>query len=62
MLLSVHNHGLNHELVGHVIVIRLNLYEKKIVIEITINMVQPKIILITLKQKTFYNVTNIKPY
>lgn len=51
MLCGVHNHGLNHKLVGNPIISRLDSEEKKIVAEMKMNLVQLKNISATLKQK-----------
>ena len=49
MLCGVHNHWLDRKLVDHPIVIRLDIDEKKIVDEMTTNIVLPKNMLKTLK-------------
>lgn len=47
MICDIHNHALCLKLVGHPIVCRLDFEEKKLVSDMTSNMVQPKNILIT---------------
>lgn len=60
MVCGIHNHALCHKLVGLPIVLCLISEEKKLVFDMTSNMVQPKNILSTLKRKRPENVSNIK--
>lgn len=60
MVFGIHNHDLCHKLFGHPIVCSLNLEEKELVSNMTLNMVPPKNILAILKQKILQNVSNIK--
>lgn len=57
---GIHNHYICHKLVIHPIVCRLNHEEKLLVSGMTLNMVPPKNILETLKQKRSQNISNIK--
>ncbi|XP_050896317.1 protein FAR1-RELATED SEQUENCE 6-like [Lathyrus oleraceus] len=57
---GLHNHDLCEKLVGHLIVFRLILEEKGCVSDMTLNLVQPKNILTTLKRKKPENIPNIK--
>jgi hypothetical protein len=55
-----HNHETTKDLEGHLIPRRLNMEDRKLVEEMTSNMVQPKNILMTLKKRSYDNVANIK--
>lgn len=56
----IHNHALSDKLVDYPIVCRLIPEEKELVFDMTLNMVVPRNILATLKQKKPQNVSNIK--
>lgn len=45
MMCIIHKHGLDHKLVRHLNVTRLDYDEKENVVKMTMNMVQPKSIL-----------------
>lgn len=60
MACSVHNHDVDHKLACHPIVSHSSIEKKKIVTEMTTNMVLLKNILKTLEKKRFGNVANIK--
>lgn len=60
VICGIHNHDLCHNSVDHPIICRLNSEEKKLVSEMTLNMVQPRNILATLKRKIFESISNIR--
>ncbi|XP_050919001.1 uncharacterized protein LOC127136496 [Lathyrus oleraceus] len=60
MVYGIHNHYLCHKLFGQTIICLLNLEEKKLISDTTLNMVPSKNILKMLKQKIPQNVSNIK--
>lgn len=61
MVCSVHNHELDCKLAYHLIVGPLDAEEKKtFVVEMTMNMVLPKNILLTLKTKMIDSIINIR--
>lgn len=60
MIWGIHSHGLCHKLVGHPILCRMNYGENKLVFDMSLNMIEPKNILATLKRKRPGIVTNIK--
>ena len=51
MIYGTHNHDMCHKLVGHPITCRFMPREKEIVSDMTLNMMQPNKILVTLKVK-----------
>ncbi|XP_050889437.1 uncharacterized protein LOC127094676 [Lathyrus oleraceus] len=57
---GLHNHDLCQKLVSHLIVCRLTLKEKECIADMTLNLVQQKSILATLKCKRSENISNIK--
>lgn len=57
---SIHNHSLINKLVGHPIVCRLVSEERKLVSDMTLNIVAPKNIVVSLKPKRPLNISNIK--
>ncbi|XP_050877400.1 protein FAR1-RELATED SEQUENCE 5-like [Lathyrus oleraceus] len=60
VICGLHNHDLCEKLVGHPIVYRLRREEKECVVDMTLNLVQPKNIFATLKLKRPENISNIK--
>lgn len=58
MIYTVHKHGLGHKLASHSIVYCMNAEENKLVSNMTLNMIQPKNLLSTLKRKRLENVSN----
>lgn len=60
VICDLHNHDMCEKLTGHSIACRLMPEEKEIVSDMTLNMVQPKNILATLKHKIPKNILNIK--
>ncbi|XP_050890922.1 uncharacterized protein LOC127096387 [Lathyrus oleraceus] len=60
VIYGLHNHDLCEKLVGRLIACRLMLEEKKCVSDMTLNLVQPKNILTTLKCKRPENISNMK--
>ena len=60
VICGLHNHELCLKLAGHPIVCRLKPEEKTCISEMTLNLVQPKNILATLKRKEPDNIANIK--
>lgn len=60
MICGLHNHDLCLKLADHPRVYRLKLKEKECVADMTLNLVQAKNILATLKQKRPENTSNIK--
>lgn len=59
MICGLHNHALSHKLAGYPIVYHLNYENKKLDFEMTMNMVQSKNILATLKRKILKSGINI---
>ncbi|XP_050919284.1 uncharacterized protein LOC127136806 [Lathyrus oleraceus] len=57
---ALHNHDLCKKFVGHPIVYHLMPKEKECVSNMTLNLIQSKIILATLKRKRLKNISNIK--
>lgn len=60
MIYGLHNHDICEKLVGHPNAGRLMLKEKEFVLDMTLNLVQPKNILATLKRKRLENIPNIR--
>lgn len=60
VICDIHNHDMRHKLVSHLIACLLNPEEKEIISNLTLNMVQPKNILTTLKRKRPQDISNIK--
>lgn len=60
VICDLHNHDLYEKSVGHPSVCRLMLEETKYVADMTLNLVQPKNILTTLKRKRPRNISNTK--
>lgn len=60
VIFGIHNHALNNKLFDHPIVCLLILEEGELILDMTLNMVVPKNILASLKQKKPLNVSNIK--
>lgn len=60
VICGVHNHGLGHKLANHMIVCHMNVKEKKLVSDITLNMDQSKNILSNLKRKRSKSISNIR--
>lgn len=59
MICGLHNHEMFQKLVGHPTAYPLIPKEKEIVSDMTLNIVQPKNILTTLKRKRSKNISNI---
>ncbi|XP_058759135.1 uncharacterized protein LOC131632404 [Vicia villosa] len=60
VICGLHNHELCAKLQGHPIACRLNLVEKASIKDLSLNFVQPKNILVTLKRKEPDNISNIR--
>lgn len=60
VICGFHNHGMCEKLVEHPIACRLMSEEKEIISDMTLNMVQPKNKLATLKRKRLGNISNIR--
>ena len=60
ILNRLHNHSMNSKLEGHLLFGRLNEKDKKIVVDLKWNMVEPKNILMNLKDKRNDNLINLK--
>lgn len=60
VIFGIHNHALNDKLVRHPIVCCLVPKYMELVSDMTLNMVAPKNILASLKQKRPLNISNIK--
>lgn len=60
VICDLHNNDMCERLVGHPIVCRLMPEEKECVADMTLNLVQPKNMLATLKHKRPKNISNIK--
>ncbi|XP_050893360.1 uncharacterized protein LOC127099673 [Lathyrus oleraceus] len=60
VICGLHNHDLCEKIVGHPSVCQLMPEEKEYVVDMTLNLVQPKNILATLKRKRLENISNIK--
>lgn len=61
MVCGIHNRDLCYKLADHSIVFHFNFEENDLVSNMTLNMVQPRNILATFKQKRHHNASNIKP-
>lgn len=60
VIFGIHNHALIDKLADHPVVYHLVSEEMKLVSNMTLNMVAPKNILVSLKRKRHINVSNIK--
>ncbi|XP_058726691.1 uncharacterized protein LOC131598070 [Vicia villosa] len=60
VICGLHNHELCSKLQGHHSVCRLKPEEKTCISDMTLNLIQPKNILVTLKQKEPNNISNIR--